>query len=210
MTARAAEALQIASLLLQYPDAELCSARPDVARHVEALRDSSARRPLQRFMPWWCGCTPIELQQDYVSTFDTARRRSLYLTHPVHGDRRERGSALLLLKRRYAAGGFQLQSNELPDFLPVMLEFAASCDDGMALLAEHRAALELLHDGLRESESPWVEVVAAVRACLPRLSRAQIAAVRRMATEGPPGEQVGLEPFAPPEFMPSMAGGAER
>lgn len=205
--ARTAEVLQIASLLLQYPDAELAGARAAITGALAAMPDCSQRRSLQRFTTWWDGRTPMEVEREYVTTFDMARRRSLYLTHPLLGDRRERGSALLLLKRRYAASGLRLESGELPDFLPVMLEYAASCDDGLALLIEHRAALELLHDGLREAESPWADVIAAVRACLPRVSRAQLAAARRLAAEGPPGEQVGLEPFAPPEFMPI---GAER
>jgi nitrate reductase molybdenum cofactor assembly chaperone NarJ/NarW len=207
---RAADVLQIASLLLQYPDAELAHARTAIADTLAAMPDSPQRRALQRFTTWSAGRTAIEVEREYVKTFDTARRRSLYLTHPLHGDRRERGSALLLLKRRYAANGFHLESTELPDFLPVMLEYAARCDEGGALLAEHRAALELLHDGLRDAASPWVDVVAAVRACLPRLTRAQLAAVRRLAAEGPPGELVGLEPFAPPEFMPNAAGQARR
>lgn len=206
MSARSAEVLQVASLLLQYPDAELCAERPAIAAHVEALPDSVGRRALQRFVAWWRSRVAIELQQDYVATFDTARRRSLYLTYPVHGDRRERGSALLLLKRRYAACGFALQGSELPDFLPVMLEFAAQAgSEGVELLHEHRSALELLHAGLREAQSPYVHVLDAVSACLPRATRAQLDAVRRLAAGGPPGEQVGLEPFAPPEFMPGMA-----
>jgi nitrate reductase delta subunit len=144
------------------------------------------------------------LQRVYVETFDFTRRNSLYLTYHVHGDRRQRGVALLRLKQRYAAAGLELLDGELPDYLPVMLEFAALGPDdiGLAALAERRDAIELIRASLHEAGSPYALLLDAVAGLLPGLTGTQAARVRRLAAEGPPSEEVGLEPFAPPEVMP--------
>jgi nitrate reductase molybdenum cofactor assembly chaperone NarJ/NarW len=73
---------------------------------------------------------------------------------------------------------------------------------GIAALAESRDAIELVRSSLHEAGSPYALLLDAVAAVLPRLTGAQAARVRRLAAEGPPSEQVGLEPFAPPEIMP--------
>jgi nitrate reductase delta subunit len=188
--------LKLLSLLLQYPSDELLAARAELA-------DAAAGR-VARFADWWAGEPAGELQRTYVETFDFTRRNSLYLTYHVHGDRRQRGVALLRLKQRYAAAGLDLLDGELPDYLPVMLEFAALApeDVGLAALAECRDAIELVRSSLHEVGSPYALLLDEVAALLPGLSSAQAARVRRLAAEGPPSEQVGLEPFAPPEVMP--------
>ena len=123
--------LKLLSLLLQYPSDELLAARA-------ALAGEARGAPVRRFVEWWCEREPAELRRSYVETFDFTRRNSLYLTYHVHGDRRQRGIALLRLKQRYAAAGLDLLDGELPDYLPVMLEFAAFApeDIGLAALAE--------------------------------------------------------------------------
>ena len=107
---------------------------------------------LERFCEWWAGTGELELQQHYVETFDLHKRSGLYLTFYGEGDKRERGVALLRLKRLYRSAGLPLEGSELPDFLPAMLEFAAAAPagDGEIVLREHRAALELVRAGLHE------------------------------------------------------------
>jgi nitrate reductase delta subunit len=193
----ARDGLKLLSLLLQYPSDELLAARAELAA---AGRDGRVRD----FLDWWAAEPAGELQRNYVETFDFTRRNSLYLTYHVHGDRRQRGVALLRLKQRYAAAGLELTDGELPDYLPVMLEFAAlaPADVGLAALADGRDAIELIRASLHESGSPYALLLDAVAGVLPGLTGAQAARVRRLAAEGPPSEQVGLEPFAPPEVMP--------
>jgi nitrate reductase delta subunit len=188
--------LKLLSLLLQYPGEELLAARAELA--------AAADEPLRRFAEWWASEPAGELQRAYVETFDFTRRNSLYLTYHVHGDRRQRGVALLRLKQSYAAAGLELLDGELPDYLPVMLEFAAlaPADIGLAALAERRDAIELIRAGLHAAGSPYSLLLDAVAGLLPGLTGAQAARVRRLAAEGPPSEEVGLEPFAPPEVMP--------
>jgi nitrate reductase delta subunit len=115
--------------------------------------------------------------------------------------------ALLRLKHAYRAAGMQLTDDELPDHLAVVLEFAATGDPGKGreLMLEHRAGLEVLRLALDDAGSPYVDVVRAVSATLPPLVGDDRDAVLRLAAQGPPAEEVGLQPFAPPEFMPAAA-----
>ncbi len=152
--------------------------------------------------------TPLwELQADYVETFDTRRRCNLFLTYFAHGDTRKRGMALLRFKQTYLGAGFELADAELPDHLCVVLEFAATVDHelGRGLMLDHRAGLELLRLSLRDLASPWASLLDAVVATLPPLRGDERDAVRRLAAEGPPEEEVGLAPFANPQFSPSAS-----
>jgi nitrate reductase delta subunit len=72
------------------------------------------------------------------------------------------------------------------------------------LLAEHRLALELLRVRLAELESPWACLLDVLCASLPRLGPIERDRLARLRADGPPSEQVGLEPFAPPEVMPEL------
>jgi nitrate reductase delta subunit len=88
-----------------------------------------------------------------------------------------------------------------------MLAFAALAPEGYgeAVLAEHRAAIELLRVSLHDLESPYAHVLDAVAVLLPPLSVSERSEVARLAREGPPDEAVGLEPYGPPEAMPTGA-----
>jgi nitrate reductase molybdenum cofactor assembly chaperone NarJ/NarW len=201
-------AWQSASLLLGYPDEELLA-------RIGLLRDAAARLPalisdpLTAFVQHLEATALPELAADFVSTFDHQRRCCLYLTYFEHGDTRNRGVALLRFKTAYREGGMVLSDAELPDHLGVLLEFGATADVAVAraLLLEHRAGLELLRLALEDAQSPWALVLKAVSATLPPLVGDDREAVMKLAAQGPPAEEVGLAPFAPPEYMPEPAGG---
>jgi nitrate reductase molybdenum cofactor assembly chaperone NarJ/NarW len=194
------------SFLLRYPAPAVAGARDQLAAEVAALPAGPVRAALARFMAAWTG-DQTQLAARYVETFDLRRRASLELTYYAHGDTRERGMALLRLKKLYRAAGLPMQSPELPDNVCVMLAFAALAPPGhgAALLAEHRPALELLRLSLHDLESPYAHVLDAVAECLPPLSVTERGEVARLAREGPPEEAVGLEPYGPPEAMPAGA-----
>ncbi|HXV33295.1 MAG TPA: nitrate reductase molybdenum cofactor assembly chaperone [Gaiellaceae bacterium] len=136
-----------------------------------------------------------EHEREYVETFDFDRRASLYLTFHTYGDRRQRGLELIRLKRRYAEAGLALAEGELPDYLPVVLEFAALAPEpGRALLAELREPVELVRARLHERESRYAALFDTLAGALPGLTRRQAERLRRLAEEGPPAELVGLEP----------------
>lgn len=190
----------VLSLVLDYPSAAL----------DEPLTQAAEARlvpSLEPFFAWWRETPLVERQQRYVETFDLDRRTSLHLTYYLYGDTRKRGLALLRLKRLYAAAGLPLAADELPDYLPALLEFAALAPDryGQTLLTEHRLGLELLRLRLDEKSSPWASALELLCDSLPRLGPIERDRLARLRADGPPAEQVGLEPFAPPEVMPTGA-----
>jgi nitrate reductase delta subunit len=194
------------SFLLRYPGPEVVAVRDELGAEVAALPAGPARDALERFLAGWTG-DGTTLPARYVETFDLRRRATLELTYYAHGDTRERGMALLRIKKLYRAAGLPMSSRELPDHLTVMLAFAALAPPGHgeALLAEHRPAIELLRLSLHDLESPYAHVLDAVAACLAPLTVTERGEVARLAREGPPDEAVGLEPYGPPEAMPSGA-----
>ncbi|MGV9850666.1 nitrate reductase molybdenum cofactor assembly chaperone [Streptomyces sp. NPDC003442] len=187
---------QAAALLLGYPG-------PDwPARHA-LVRDSltelaaPAAAPLLRFCAAVEDVPVLDLASAYVQTFDRSRRRTLHLTYYTDGDTRRRGSTLAALKARYRAHGWEPPEDELPDHLPLLLEFAARCPaPGSRLLCDHRAALELLRIALTDHHSPYADILRAVCDTLPGPSPADRAAALALARGGPPTETVGLAPFA--------------
>jgi len=193
---------RLAALILDYPDEELLARLPELQLAARTLPEP-LREQLCRVLDHLGGTELSQLAADYVATFDLRRKCCLYLTYYAYGDTRKRGIALLGFKQAYRAAGLELAADELPDHLSVLLEFSATEDPdaGTALLLEHRAGLELLRLALTDAGSPYADAVAAVCATLPPLLGPDREAVARLAAEGPPGEDVGLEPFAPPDYM---------
>lgn len=204
-------AWQTQSLLMSYPDEQLLDRQP-LLRAVTRSLPAPLGAPLHTFLDHLDATPLTELAADYVATFDHRKRFSPYLTYFAYGDTRKRGMALLRFKHAYRTAGLVLDDSsdgaELPDHLAVVLEFAATGDPvvGRRLMVEHRAGLELIRLGLHEAGSPWAHVLESVSATLPPLGRREHETVARLAAEGPPEEEVGLAPFAPPEYMPQ--GGA--
>ena len=197
---------KLASVLLQYPTMALFDGL-DYLDATAAGSSRSSREAFWRFLAWLRVTAPAEVAQHYVETFDLRRRCALYLTYYRHGDTRRRGMAMLEFKAAYRAAGFEPLTRdgeaggELPDYLPLVLDFAALHPRGEKLLRAHRADLELLLRALRHAASPYADVVEAVCAQLPGLRRPDLARIRKAWQEGPPAEEVGLEPFAPPGYL---------
>lgn len=200
-------AWQAQSLLLSYPDDALRAHLPLVRTVARSLPELLGA-PLCLFLDHVDATSPTALSADFVATFDHRKRFSPYLTYFAYGDTRKRGMALLRFKHAYTAAGWTLNDSELPDHLGVVLEFAAAGNAAMGqrLMLEHRAGLELIRLGLREITSPWANVLDSVSATLPPLAGRERDAVARLAAAGPPEEEVGLAPFAPPEYMPASQG----
>ncbi|WP_433698827.1 nitrate reductase molybdenum cofactor assembly chaperone [Nocardiopsis sp. CA-288880] len=188
---------QAASVLLAYPDQAFFERLPLVARAVAELPRGTVRTELQEFCEHAASTPELELCRHYVDVFDLRRRRALHMTYYTDGDTRRRGHALAEIKRVYAESGWSVTAGELPDHLAVVLEFAARGDAarGGALLLRFRPGLDLLWEALRAHGTPYARVVDAVRMTLPPQRRDDREAVRRLAAEGPPAEDVGLEPY---------------
>jgi nitrate reductase delta subunit len=194
-------AWQCASLLLDYPTETVLDRLPAI-RSAAVDLPRRLGEPLLTFVDHLASSELADLQAAYVETFDDRRRCNLFLTYFAHGDTRKRGMALLRFKQAYLAAGVVPDESELPDHLSVVLEFAATVDPdaGRQLLLDHRAGLEVLRLSLRDLGSPYAAVAEAVCATLPKLHGDEWDAVRRLAAEGPPEEEVGLTPYGTPGF----------
>lgn len=201
-----ADTWQVCSLLLDYPGEEL-PARLPLLREVVAGLPAPAAQPLGRFLDHVDSVVEQEglgaLQIAYVDTFDVTRKCALHLTYFLYGDTRNRGVALVQFKQLYRQHGVELWEGEgspleLPDFLPVVLEFGATTAPEAAwkLLNDHRVGIELLRRALDKRSSPWLDVLAAVRATLPALDSDDEVALATLIAQGPPQETVGLDDAA--------------
>jgi nitrate reductase delta subunit len=196
-----AQTAKLASVLLQYPTAALFDGLDELDAFAASTGPKAARNHFSRFLDWLRATPPTQVAQHYVRTFDLRRRCALYLTYYRYGDTRKRGMAMVVVKAAYRDAGFVPSDDELPDYLPMVLDFAALCPRGERLLCGHRADLELLRRALETAESPYVDVVSAVLASLPAIGKRELDQVRAAWESGPPREDVGLEPFAPPEYL---------
>ncbi|MEO6702204.1 MAG: nitrate reductase molybdenum cofactor assembly chaperone [Jatrophihabitantaceae bacterium] len=196
-----ARALQAGALCLNYPDGT-------VLEHLDLLADTAAALPkaaglpLSRFVTHLRSTDPGQLARDYVEIFDLRRRCCLYLTYYSHGDTRKRGMALLEFTHAYRGAGVTLVGGELPDHLGLVCEVAVRAPEtGLGLLRDNRAGVELLRTALADAGSAYVDVLDTIRAVLPDAAPKDLQRALALARSGPPAEEVGLEPFAPPEYM---------
>ena len=194
-------------MLLQYPTAALFDGLGELDAFAATTSPRPAREAFARFLAWLRSAAPADVAQHYVQTFDLRRRCALYLTYYRYGDTRKRGLAMVAFKTAYREAGFIPSEEELPDYLPMVLDFAALSSRGQRLLRSHRADLELLRRALAKAESPYQDVAAAVCATLPRLGRRELGQVLTAWESGPPREEVGLEPFAPPDYLAGYRAG---
>ncbi len=192
---------KLASVLLQYPTTALFDGMNTLDAAAAQTSPKTSRDSFARFLLWLRATPPTEVGQHYVETFDLRRRCALYLSYYRYGDTRKRGMSMLTFKTAYRAAGWQPSEDDLPDYLPMVLDFAALTPRGESLLRAHRADVELLRRALEHAGTPYVDVVAAVCAVLPRLGRREAGLVHAAWEAGPPHEEVGLEPFAPPEYL---------
>lgn len=118
------------SVLLSYPTERLRQALPEIAEVVRAtpLLASRERQNLLDLVDQLGRGELLQAEEHYVDLFDRGRALSLHLFEHLHGDSRERGEAMVDLKRIYGQAGFDLAGRELPDYLPVVLEYL-SCRD---------------------------------------------------------------------------------
>lgn len=220
-----ADVLALCALFLGYPDDEFFAMREEINEAVEALPSSAPADLLTTFWAGFSELTQSGARLHYVETFDLRRRCSLFLTYYLHGDTRQRGMALLTLKQRYRVSGFTPQENELPDYLPMVLEFAAhtGAGAGEGILRTHRNGIELIREALRDRKTIYVNVLDAISELLGPVTDRQRDAIRELALAGPPKDLVGLdgplpgygdpavfggpsEPFGPPEYTCSSKG----
>lgn len=163
-----ARTFKVLSLLLTYPTAELQEAAPEMARvlDAEALLPVRQRRALDALLEELAGGDLFDLQERYVTLFDRTRSLSLHLFEHVHGESRDRGQALVDLQQLYGDGGLVVAANELPDFLPLFLEYLSTrpVEEACTLLGEPLHILTVLEERLNRRRSVYAFVLRALMA----------------------------------------------
>jgi nitrate reductase delta subunit len=182
-----------ASILLDYPTPKRRGQFALVEASVQEL-PGELRRSFEAFFTAVKPLSDQELETHFTATFDLKRKCCPYLTYYAAGDTRRRGMALVRFVEAYRAAGWQVDAEELPDYLPMVLEFSALSDSPIAqeLLAAHRDGIEVLRSALEKFESPYAHVVEAVSLSLPVIDDETRERYLNLVNEGPPTETVGM------------------
>ncbi len=160
--------LRALAALLSYPTAELVEAAADIGNTIdrEDLVPASERARLHRLIDDLAAGDLFDLQERYGLLFDRTRSLSLHLFEHVHGESRDRGQAMVDLKKLYEEAGYAPVAHELPDFLPLFLEFVSTRAPRAAieLIGQPANVIAALRERLAKRGSPYEAVMAALLA----------------------------------------------
>ena len=158
--------LKAFAALLSYPRGEVLDALDGVSAVIGTERKlrKSDRAALRAFVDDLLSKDLLDLQEHYVALFDRGRATSLNLYEHVHGDSRDRGQAMVDLVNIYRSGGLELATSELPDHLPVLLEYLATRPQSEVreMLADCAHLLRAIGDALVQRHSHYAAVLGAL------------------------------------------------
>jgi nitrate reductase delta subunit len=158
--------LRVLARLLSYPDAELRIHLSEMRDALHAERALTAERlvELDVFRDTLLRADPLDTEAAYVQLFDHGRATSLHLFEHVHGDSRDRGPAMIDLAQTYEKAGLYLAPGELPDYLPVVLEFVSTQPprEARAFLSEMAHILNAIFNALQQRQSAYASVIGAL------------------------------------------------
>lgn len=153
-------------LLLTYPEGSVYKASGEIIallRDEGVLPEKSVKR-IEQFLTNQKSKDLLEVQEDYVETFDRGRAHCLHLFEHIHGESRDRGQAMVDLTDAYASKGLYINNNELPDYLPLFMEYLSRCsfEEASSLLGEAIDVIAMIGAKLKKRKSPYAEVFAAI------------------------------------------------
>jgi len=158
--------LKVLSLLLSYPEAGTLAALEEMAAVIEQekLLPDDDKKPVLAMINAYRGVDLLDLQERYVALFDRGRYVSLHIFEHVHGESRDRGQAMVNLLQMYESHGFELSTQELPDYIPLFLEFLSQQQPAeiMQLLQDAMPVLSLLGARLAERGSEFQVIFDAL------------------------------------------------
>ncbi len=162
----ASKSLRVLALLLGYPDAGLREHLADMrdVLHAEGALSASRLTELDALIGTLERRPALDVEAGYVELFDRGRATSLHLFEHVHGDSRERGPAMIDLAQTYEKAGLYLAEGELPDFLPVVLEFTSTQPprEARAFLGEMAHIFNAIFAALQQRDSAYASVLGAL------------------------------------------------
>jgi len=186
--------LKIVSLLLSYPTEELQQAAPELKAALSAntLTGEREKALLAGLADDIAGLDLYDAQERYVFLFDRTRTLSLHLFEHIHGESRDRGQAMVDLMAMYEAHGFEIGAKELPDYIPLFLEYLStqSADDARALLGQTAHIFAALRERLRKRKSVYASAFRVLEAIA--LGKADPASVAEILNE-PDDDPADLE-----------------
>jgi nitrate reductase delta subunit len=208
--------LKVLSALLSYPTAELQAAVPD----MRAALDAEARLPqrnrdrLDRILEELAAGDLYDLQERYVLLFDRTRSLSLHLFEHVHGESRDRGQAMVDLKQLYEGHGLYMSSSELPDHLPLFLEFLSQIPESEAcsLLGETAHVLEAIRQRLKKRKAAYSSVFSCAQAVAEAQPQTDVVAALMGERDEDPNDLAALDAAWEEEevtFGPAAAAAAQ-
>lgn len=184
------------SALLTYPSADLQAAAPEIgpALEAEGVLPPSVRAALVPLLDELSSWDLLDLQERFVLLFDRSRTLSLNLFEHVHGEGRDRGQAMVDLLETYRAGGWEPVGPELPDHLPILLEYLSlrPLDEARETLADAAHVLAALADRLDRRGTPYAAVLRATLALAATPAAAELVA------------ELGAEPEDDPEDLAAL------
>ncbi len=204
-TSSAALSLRVLARLLSYPDGGMRGHLPAMRDALRGERALGAVRlaELEVLMDAILRADPLDAEADYVHLFDRGRATSLHLFEHVHGDSRDRGPAMIDLAQTYDQAGLHLAPNELPDYLPVVLEFASTLPprEARAFLGEMAHILNAVFGALQQRQSAYASVLGALLV---------LAGEKAEPVAPPPDEPLDASWAEPPAFDGCSAKGQAR
>ncbi|HSM95603.1 MAG TPA: nitrate reductase molybdenum cofactor assembly chaperone [Rhizomicrobium sp.] len=181
---------KVLSAALSYPTAEFQEVARDLvlALNTERLLSAKDRAAIGALIGDIAGGDLLDVQSRYIDLFDRTRALSLHLFEHVHGESRDRGQAMVALSERYRAAGMEIATKELPDYIPLFLEFLSlqPVDSARAMLKEPAHVLAALGERLHRRGSAYAKVFEALVALSEgRPSEAVLAELRETQIENP-------------------------
>ena len=174
--------LRLLSALLQYPDHDFLSQIEMIETEVDDMPSREMKKCMDDFLLYLKTHSPIHLQEGYTAAFDMNPTTTLNLTYQLYGDNEKRADMLARLQQRYQDAGYERTTGELPDYLPMMLEFLSVCPDteNTRLIWECLRGLEDVVDCLQKAAPPYA---ALLQPLVPMVAD-------RIGSDGRPGHEV--------------------
>lgn len=158
------QSLHLVSLLLQYPSRELQAVAGEIRQRLveDPALPQAEVAALAPLLTRLATCDIYDVQETYVELFDRGRAHSLHLFEHVHGESRDRGQAMVDLRARYLDAGLEPEGNELPDYLPLFLDYCSTLPVALArdTLAEPGVVLIALAARLADKGSDYAPAFA--------------------------------------------------
>jgi len=157
---------KLLGLLLTYPEGTVYSASEEILEilHEESVLPEKSIRKIETFLNTQKTQDLMDVQEDYVETFDRGRAHCLHLFEHIHGESRDRGQAMVDLSETYASKGLHINSGELPDYLPLFMEYLSRCDvrEASGLLGDAINIIAMIGAKLRKSNSPYADIFDSI------------------------------------------------